>query len=42
MKEMASMRLDFPDPLGPMTQVKEKKGPMRWVPAYDLKFSSSR
>ena len=40
-KEMASMRLDLPDPLGPMTEVKSRKGPMRWTPAYDLKFSSS-
>lgn len=35
------MRFDLPDPFGPMTQVKLKKGPIRCIPAYDLKFSSS-
>eukprot|EP00957_Ditylum_brightwellii_P043667 3310209-Ditylum_brightwellii.AAC.1 len=32
-KEMASIRLDLPEPLGPMTEVKSWKGPILWVPA---------
>lgn len=38
---MASMRLDFPAPLGPIIAVKSKNGPITWWPLYDLKFSSS-
>jgi hypothetical protein len=39
--EMASMKLDFPDPLGPITAVKESRGPRLQWPLYDLKLSSS-
>lgn len=30
---IASIRLDFPAPLGPITAVKSLKGPMDWAPA---------
>lgn len=38
---IASMRFDFPAPLGPITAVKSLKGPIFWIPEYDLKFSTS-
>ncbi len=39
---MASITLDLPDPFGPTTEEKHLwNGPMVFVPAYDLKFSSS-
>ena len=41
-KSMASITLDLPDPFGPTTEEKHLwNGPMVFVPAYDLKFSSS-
>lgn len=38
---MASMKFDFPEPFGPMTAVKGRRGPSFRNPLYDLKFSSS-
>ena len=35
------MRFDLPAPLGPMTEVKLRKGPIIWCPLYDLKSHTS-
>lgn len=40
-KEMASIRLDLPAPLGPIMEVKLRKGPMTSWPRYDLKSQTS-
>jgi hypothetical protein len=39
---MASMEFDFPEPLGPMIDVKyESPNCNTWCPLYDLKLNSS-
>ena len=40
-KEIASIRLLFPAPFGPITAVKLPKGPIVCCPAYDLKSRTS-